>query len=217
MATVAPPTMPRAPCRPTTHTENPHSLLTTSVVTVDTCFGTWTAATVELWQSTTNNALAKVIWDTLQTLKGCHPPPLSLSLGLVLRWVNCGAIGTQDLGLKGWNTNDQLTTQWPLQIWDNLKVLSIPALLFRVPSELAFLEELLVLEGLPVDAEAGKGQVEYHCVLVQMLCTCHLGLFWTTIYHLRRIHLQHMRVLQPYQHPTHCIYQSHQPCKRSNL
>ena len=100
MTTIAAPTVPRAFRSPGTHTENPHSFITARVVAVSTGSGTRTSATIELWQSTTDNALAKVFWDTFQTLEGCHPPPLSLDLRLVLLGLSRMRVGTGDLGFK---------------------------------------------------------------------------------------------------------------------
>ena len=65
VATITAPTMLNTLRRPRTHTENPHSLFTTRIATVDTSCCTRTVATIELWQSTINNALAKVFGDTV--------------------------------------------------------------------------------------------------------------------------------------------------------
>jgi hypothetical protein len=107
MATIATPTMLNTLCGPQTDAENPHSLLTTRVLAVDTGFGPRAAAPIELWQSTTDNTLAKVFRDPFQTLEGCHPPPHRFSLGLVLPG-NSGR-STGDLGLKGWCAYDEFT------------------------------------------------------------------------------------------------------------
>lgn len=160
MATIAAPTVFNTLCRPQTHAENPHSLLTARVIAVDTGFGSRAAATIELWQSTSNNALAKVFRDPLQTLEGCHPPPLGLSLGLILPGNSGRATG--DLGLKGRRYHIDFVS-FPFQEWNSLKVAAVPALALRVPSQTNRLEDVFVLEGLTIDAEAREGKVENHC------------------------------------------------------
>jgi hypothetical protein len=158
MATIAAPTVFNTLCRPRTHAENPHSLLAARVITVGTGSSPRAVATIELWQSTVNNALAKVFRDPLQTLEGCHPPPLSLSLGLVLL-----AWRRLRLGLKEWHLDGKFAAELLLQSRNSLKIVAVPALFLRVPAKPERLEGVFVLEGLSIDAEAGKGKVEDHC------------------------------------------------------
>ena len=98
MTTIAASTVPRALCRPRTHTMNPYSPLAARVATIDTGVVTRTTTAIELWQSTINNALAKVFGYAIQSLEGCHPSPLSLNFCFILFAV----LRTQDLGRKGW-------------------------------------------------------------------------------------------------------------------
>lgn len=84
MTTIATPTVFNTRHGPQTHAMNPYSLLTTRIAAIDASVLTRTTTAIELWQSTINNALAKVFGYALQPLEGCHPSPLSLNFCFIL-------------------------------------------------------------------------------------------------------------------------------------